>query len=269
LTKKEGNSIRKLSKRKDPESAISYYQELGIPVEALKIYFATITNSNFEQWYSQNQKKTIDDFNFTFNKMPVGGTLFDIDKLKNICKQYFSLQSAVDIYNESLVYFKIYDKDFYKVLLKNKEYAISILNIEKNRPKPRKDIACYKDVKDENWYMFDELFYSNVSYSEIIIETTYEFNILNDYLSNYFNINDNEDEWYERIKSLAIHFGYAPDVKSYKENPSNYKGHVGNICELIRVAITGKKQTPSLYEVQQVLGFDRIKARIDNFQNFF
>ncbi len=269
LTKKEGNSIRKLSKRKDPESAISYYQEKGIPIEALKIYFANITNSNFEQWYSQNQRAPLTDFTFTFNKMPVGGTLFDINKLKNICRQYFSLESALDIYLESLDYFKTYDNSFYEILLKNKEYVISILNIEKDRPRPRKDIACYKDIKDENWYMFDELFYSNVSYLNLKDETTYDYNILVSYLSNYFDINDNEVEWYDRTKSLAVHFGYAPDVKSYKENPNNYKGHIGDICELIRVAITGEKQTPSLYEIQQILGFDRIKARIDNFKNFF
>jgi glutamyl-tRNA synthetase len=263
LTKKEGNSIRKLSKRKDPELAISYYQELGIPIEAIKLYFATITNSNFEEWYNQNKNANIEDFTFTFDKMPVGGTLFDIDKLSNISKTYFSTKDKPDLYNEALDYFRKYDKEFYDILLNNREYALAILNIEKNSVRVRKDIGCYKDVKTETWYMFDELFYDNVSYE---IMEHYDINILNEYVNNYINLN-NEEEWYNRVKELATKFGYASEVKSYKQNPDNYKGHVGHICEMIRVAITGKKQTPSLFEIQYVLGIDRIKKRIANFEN--
>jgi glutamyl-tRNA synthetase len=142
---------------------MSYYQELGLPTESLKLYFATITNSDFEQWYNQT-KGNIEDFKFVFNKMPVGGTLFDMEKLLNISRTYFSIMSAEDIYNESLKYYKEYDIDFYNILLNNKDYSIRVLNIEKNKARPRKDIACYKDVKDEISYMFSELFYNNVVY---------------------------------------------------------------------------------------------------------
>lgn len=267
LTKKEENSIRKLSKRKDPESAISFYQELGIPVEGLKLYFATIANSNFEQWYTQNKGLSISDFTFAFNKMSEGGTLFDIEKLTNICKIYFSLKNCNDLYNEALAYYKEYDTDYYGLLLNNKEYALDIFNIERDVPKPRKDISCYQDIKKETWYMFDELFYDNVSYKELIENNTYNSDIFDEYLNNYFSIDDNEEQWYNRIKALALKLGYAPDMKSYKLEPDNYKGHVGDICETLRVALTGKTQTPSLYQIQKVLGVDRMAKRINNFKN--
>jgi glutamyl-tRNA synthetase len=263
LTKKEGNSIRKLSKRKDPELAISYYQELGIPVEAIKLYFATITNSNFEEWYTQNKESNIEEFKFNFDKMPVGGTLFDIEKLNNICKEYFSMKDKVSLYNEALEYFREYDKEFYDVLSKDKEYTLNILNIEKNSVRVRKDIGCYLDIKKETCYMFDELFYDNVSYD--IVEN-YNTNILNDYIKNYINL-DSEEQWYSKVKELATKHGYASEVKSYKQNPDAYKGHVGHICEMIRVALTGRKQTPNLFEIQNILGIDRIRKRINNFNS--
>ncbi|MFA5407431.1 MAG: glutamate--tRNA ligase [Bacilli bacterium] len=263
LTKKEGNSIRKLSKRKDPELAISYYQELGIPVEAIKIYFATLINSNFEQWYSENANDDIKNFTFSFDKMPVGGTLFDIDKLTNICKKYFSLKDNIDLYNEALDYYKQYDEEFYNILKNNKEYALKVLNIEKNGKRVRKDIGCYNDIKKETSYMFDELFYNSNPYTDIAGE--YNVEVLEEYLKGYINL-DNEENWYNGIKELAVKSGYASDVKSYKQNPGNYKGHVGHICEMIRVALTGRKQTPNLFEIQNILGKSRIEGRIANFK---
>lgn len=267
LTKREENSIRKLSKRKDKEASINYYKELGIPIEALKLYFATITNSNFEEWYNQNKKLSISNFNFTFNKMSVGGTLFDIDKLNNICKTYFSLKSNEELYNESLNYFKEYDVNFYDILINNKDYALKVFNIEREISKPRKDIGCYKDIKDVNAYMFDDLFYDYLDYRKIIDGKEYDYHILDDYLNKYFTMNS-EEEWYSGVKELATSFGYSKDMKSYRENPNNYKGHIGDICETIRVALTGKTQTPSLYEIQKVLGKDRIIERIVGFKNF-
>jgi glutamyl-tRNA synthetase len=262
LTKKDGESTRKLSKRKDPEAAISYYQELGIPTESLRLYFATITNSDFENWYN-NTKGNIKDFKFVFNKMPVGGTLFDIEKLLNISRTYFSTLPATDIYNNSLEYYKVYDMDFYNILLNNKDYAIKVLNIEKNRTRPRKDIACYKDIKDEISYMFNDLFYNSVVYENKEIDTT----ILDEYINNYFNIDDTEEQWYNRVKSLAVKFNYSEDVKSYKEAPEAFKGHVGDICEMIRQVITGRTKSPNLYEIQQILGIEEIKKRIENYKN--
>lgn len=263
LTKKDGNSVRKLSKRKDPECAMSYYQELGIPTDALKLYFATVTNSNFESWYEQNKKANISDFTFSFDKMPIGGTLFDIDKLMNICKTYLSLKTNIELYNEALSYYEVYDKDFYNTLTKDKDYSLKVLNIERDVPRPRMDIGCYKDIKNETWYMFDELFYSNEAYEG----DNYDSTILDEYL-NYLDLTKDNDTWFNGVKALASKLNYAPDMKSYKQSPESYKGNIGDLCEVIRVALTGRKNSPNLFDIQQVLGFDRIKDRINHFKSF-
>ena len=159
LTKKEDGKIRKLSKRKDPEFSVGYYQEAGIPVEGVRLYLATLANTNFEEWYLQNKDKTISDFTFSFKKMPTGGTLFDMEKLNNICRTYFSRLSAVDLYQESLGYYEKYGPSFAAIMKKEKDRLIAFLDIERNGKRPRKDIATYQDVKKESFYMFDELFY--------------------------------------------------------------------------------------------------------------
>ena len=261
ITIKEGNTVRKLSKRKDKEAAISYYAKLGIPSEVINLYLATINNSNFEEWYNSNSDKTIDDFTFTFNKMPIGGSLFDIDKLMNISKIYFSRQSGEAIVEKLLPYLRTYDEEFYEIVNNNKEKLISILNIEKYIKRPRKDIASYSDVRKYTWYMFDELFNSD-AYKEIEKKDYYDVEILNDYFLNYYDSNDSKDEWFEKIKLVAEKYGFAKEVKLYKENPDNYKGHVGDVCELIRVAITSLTTTPDLYEILKVLDNNSIKNRI-------
>ena len=154
----EDGTRRKLSKRKDPEAAVSYYSELGIPVDAVKLYLMTIANSNFEAWYSANPDKTIDDFKFDFKKMSASGSLFDIDKLKNISKNYISRLKASEVYDNLVKWAIVYDKDFYDLITKYKDYTINILNIEREQKKPRKDYESYSSIKKQIWYMYDELF---------------------------------------------------------------------------------------------------------------
>ena len=264
LTKKEGTTIRKLSKRKDPEAAVSYYSELGIPVDAVRLYLATLLNSDFEMWYMQNPDKTIKDFEFKFNKMSVGGSLFDLDKLINISKVYFSKKKAEDIYQETLEYTSEYDKDFYEIVKNNKDKLISFLNIERNIPRPRKDISCYSDVKKETSYLFKELF------TEYQIEKKpfYDANILEDYFTNYYNVNDTKEIWFNKIKELCPKYGYASETKDYKQNPEEYKGSVSDVCEIIRVAITGRTMTPDLYEILKLFTNDQIKDRIKMFNEY-
>ena len=264
LTKKEGTTIRKLSKRKDPEAAVSYYSELGIPVDAVRLYLATLLNSDFEMWYMQNPDKTIKDFEFKFNKMSVGGSLFDLDKLINISKVYFSKKKAEDIYKETLEYTSEYDKDFYEIVKNNKDKLISFLNIERNIPRPRKDISCYSDVKKETSYLFKELF------TEYQIEKKpfYDANILEDYFTNYYNVNDTKEIWFNKIKELCPKYGYASETKDYKQSPEKYKGSVSDICEIIRVAMTGRTMTPDLYEILKLFTNDQIKDRIKMFNEY-
>lgn len=267
LNKKEGEIIRKLSKRKDPEAAVNFYNERGIPESAVKLYFATLLNSNFEEWYNQNPDKNINDFTFTFDKMSKSGSLFDIEKLLNISKTYFSRLKATTLYDNTLEYLNIYDKDFYELLKGNKEYTINILNIERNILRPRKDIASYSDVKTQISYMFDELFSIN-DYDNIIKKDFYKIQVLEDYFNNVYNSNDEKEVWFNKIKELCPKYNFSSDTKAFKENPNSYIGSIGDLCELVRVCITGRTMTPDLYEILKLLSKESINKRIELFKSY-
>ncbi len=261
----EDGARRKLSKRKDPEAAVSFYHEKGIPVEAVKYYLMTIANSNFEAWWDQNKDKTYDDFTFDFKKMSLSGSLFDLEKLLNISKNYISTMKAEELYDELVTYTEEFDSEFHQILKNDKDYALKVLNIEREKKKPRKDYAMYSDIRKYSWYMFDELFEKE--------EKTYDFqnindkdeikNIVNEYFTNYYDENDDHETWFNKMKELAKKLGYADNMKDYKENPDNYKGNITDIATVIRVAITTQAQTPDLYEILQVLGKDSILKRIE------
>lgn len=265
----EDGTRRKLSKRKDPEAAVSFYHEKGIPIEAVKLYLTTIANSNFESWYDANKDKTIDDFKLDFKKISASGTLFDLDKMLNISKNYISRLKASEVYEASLKWALEFDKGLYDLLTKYKDYSINLFNIEREQKKPRKDYSCYSDIKNQIWYMYDELFDTKENvYSNVEIKKYYNSDILFDYINNYYNSNDPKDEWYEKVKQLATKYGFAANVKDYKENPNDYNGHVGDVCEFIRVAITSLTMTPDLYELLRLLGEDRIKNRFNKFSEY-
>ena len=262
ITKKDEGIIRKLSKRKDPEAAVSYYDEVGIPIDAVKLYLATILNSNFEEWYLQNSDKSISDFTFTFDKMAIGGTLFDLDKLNNISKTYFSRKKAEDVYAETLAWALKHDVEYSEILIHNKDDMIKFLNIEKDGDRPRKDIAKYSDVKEEFSYAIDSLF-EKENYSKNESEKVYDTNLILDYVNNYLDLDVTNEEWFNKVKEFASNNGYAASPKDYKNNPENYKGHVGDICEAIRVMITGRLKSPDLFSIMKILGKDRIIKRIE------
>ena len=261
LTKKEGNTIRKLSKRKDPEMAISYYHEEGIPNEAIKLYLETVANSNFEMWLEQNKYQNPENFKLEFSKMSTGGTLFDRDKLINISKNYISRLKAEEVYDLALEYANTYDKEFATLLEKYKDYSIQIFNIEREQKKPRKDIAYFSDVKNQMFYMYDELFNGeNYEWQNIQDKNEREL-ILNTYLNEYYSVGDDKDTWFNKMKELAEKLGYSGDMKAYKENPDNYKGSITDISMVLRVALTTKSMTPDLYDIMKLLGIERMKKR--------
>lgn len=268
LLKDDNGVKRKISKRKDPEAGLSYYHEQGIPKEAVMLYLATITNSNFEAWYDCNKGSSIEDFKFEFKKIgSSGGAIYDLDKLNNISRNYISTMKAIDVYNETLNWSKLYDVDFYKLLTKYKEYSINILNIEREQKKPRKDYAKYSDVFGQIWYMFDEIFDNK--------ELDYDFknitdkdeigNIVKTYIEEFYDINDSKDEWFNKIKLLCDKLGYASDMKEYKANPENYKGNVADVSTVIRVCLTTSSMTPDLYELLKLIGKERIEKRFSKF----
>lgn len=261
LCVKEGETVRKISKRKDPEAAVNFYHERGIPKEAIKMYFATLLNSNFEEWYLQNQDKSYRDFTFTFNKMSKSGPLFDLEKLLNISRNYISKLTKDEVYKNLLEWTGTYDKEFNNLLVKYEDYTKNVLNIEREQKKPRKDYSCYSDIKNQIFYMYDEL-YNPTSYEWGKIDDKNEIiKILKTYMEKYFNITDKE-AWFNNIKTLTDELGYCSNMKEYKENPDKYKGSVADISTVIRVALTSRSMTPDLYEIMRLLGKDRIKERI-------
>ena len=260
---KDGNIIRKISKRKDPWAAISYHHENGIPIEAVKLYFATLMNSNFEGWLLQNPDKSYRDFKFTFDKMSKTGPLFDMEKLTNISKNYLSKLKASEVFELLDEWSKEYDPDFNKIINNHKDYTINVLNIEREQKKPRKDFAFYSEIKNHIWYMFDELF-DNVAYDFGVNNIDEVKKIINLYIDKYYDENDDKDTWFDKIKKLSEECGYSSDMKAYKENPDNFKGSVADISNIIRVALTTKNTTPDLYEIMHLLGKERIINRFNN-----
>lgn len=264
IQKEEDGKRRKISKRKDPEANVEYYTRMGIPKEAVKLYLLTLANSNFEEWYLANPGVSTDEFKMTFEKMGGSGALFDTEKLNNIAKTFLSTVSAKELYERIYAWAKIYDEDFAKVMEANKEKTIATLNIERETEKPRKDFAMYSEIKDLIWYMFDEL-YQPTSYEWGKITEKEEIkNILNTYIEKYYDENDNQEDWFNKVKLLCDDLGYASNMKEYKKNPEAFKGNVADVSTVIRVAVTSKSRTPNLYDILQILGKEEIKKRIEN-----
>ena len=266
IMKDEDGNKRKISKRKDPEAAVSYYHKEGIPEEAVVEYLLNIANSNFEPWRRANKEADISEFVLELNKMSVSGAVFDMVKLLDVSKNVISKFTAEKIYNEALRWAQRYDKELEKMFTENKEYTIRILNIERGGNKPRKDISKWSEIKYSIEYMYDDIFEKNTKYEFQKITDKEEIeSILKRYIKNHFNINDDKQIWFNKMKDLAEEEGYAREVKEYKAEPEKYKGHVGDISTVIRVALTGRCNTPDLYEIMQILGKNSILKRIDKF----
>ena len=263
IMKNDNGNKRKLSKRKDPEAAVSYYKEEGIPVNAVKEYLLNIANSTFENWRRANPEKSMDEFDFQLNKMSVSGALFDMIKLLDIGKTVISKMTAEEVYENSLKWAKKYDKELEEIL-QDKEYSLKVFGIERGNKKPRKDIAKWSDVKNSTEYMFDDKFLNaDVTYEYAKISNKEEINkILQTYINEYFDINDDKETWFNKIKDLAEKCGYAREVKEFKANPENWPGHVGDISTVLRVALTGRQNTPDMYEIMKVLGKDSVVNRL-------
>ena len=265
IMKNDNGGKRKLSKRKDPEAAVSYYKEQGIPTDAVKEYLLNIANSTFENWRRANSDKKIEEFDFQLNKMSVSGALFDMIKLLDIGKTVISKMTAEDVYEKSLKWAEEYDNELAD-LLKDKEYALKIFGIERGNKKPRKDIAKWSDVKENISYMYDSEFYKNTQeypYQPAISDKEDISKILDLYIEKYYDENDDKQTWFDKIKEVAGEMGYAKEVKEFKANPGMYKAHVGDVSTVLRVALTSRTNTPDMYEIMQVLGKDRIAKRFE------
>ena len=256
----EEGTRRKLSKRKDKEASVEFYHKEGIPKDAVKLYLMTIANSNFEEWLDNNPNSDLSEFKFDFKKISTSGSLFDVEKLFNISKNYLSKLTGEEIYDNLLVWTKEFDLEFYNVLLNNKEYAIKVFNIERGGIKPRKDYISYKSIRNFVFYMFDELF-NDINYQWNKITDKEEIkNILNTYMNEFMDLT-NSEIWFNKIKEMCDNLGYASNMKEYKKNPDLYKGNVADVSGVLRIALTSLSNTPDLYLLMTILGEDKVKER--------
>ena len=267
IMKEENGGKRKLSKRKDPEAAVTFYVEQGYPKESVNEYIMTLMNSNFEDWRKTNKDADIDSFPFNLKKMSVSGALFDMVKLNDVSKNIISVMSAKKVYDYTVNWAKDYDKELYELLSRDEEFGVNILNIDRESPKPRKDIACFSEVKDYISYFFDEIYEKNYELPENLTKEM-AAEILEAYLKEY-NAADDKQQWFDRMKALCEPLGYTPNVKEYKKNPDAYKGHVGDVSTVIRIAVTGRRNTPDLYAIMSLLGEDKVKARLNDALEFY
>lgn len=264
IMKLDNGNKRKLSKRKDPEASVHHFIEQGFPKEALKAYLMSIANSDFEEWTEANNSYNIDEFKLKFDKISLDGVLFDQDKLNFFSKEIIARFSAEELYNRLLEYGKVFDENLYNHLKENKEFAVAILNIERGGEKARKDFVSYSDVFPLIKFFYKDEFAKIVSggypFNEFI-----DKNLIKEVLEDFSKSNDYSlpnDLWFESVKALGERHGFAISNKIYKQNKDLYKGHVGDVAEMIRVALCGSKMSPNLHNVLQILKKEEVDRRI-------
>lgn len=256
----ETGSKRKLSKRKDPELALSFYTQQGYPAPSVLEYLMTLLNSNFEEWRRANPDQPMDAFPFSTKKMSGSGALFDIDKLKDVSKNVISRMTADEVYEQAAAWAAVNDPDFHALLTRGPAYTKAILAIGRGGKKPRKDIALWTDVKPYLDFMFDELFQPDYTLPANV--PARDAKAILAAFESQFDGNDTPDDFFAKMKALAEAHGYAPETKLYKKNPEQYKGHVGDISMVIRVAVAGRQNAPDLQSVMHILGAERVKFRL-------
>ena len=258
---------RKISKRKDPEAAVSYFVDSGYPKEALIEYLMTLLNSNFEDWRRANPEADIYSFPFNLKKMSVSGALFDLAKLNDISKTVISRMDAQTVFDRTLEWAKTYDKAYAALLENDPQKALGMMALDRGGKKPRKDIAMWSQVRSYFSYMYPALYEKDYTLPENISAADAAA-ILHDY-SEVWSPADEKDVWFEKIKALCAPHGFTPNVKEYKQNPDAFKGHVGDVSTVIRIAVTGRTNTPDLCTILQLLGEETVHARLADAEAFY
>lgn len=267
IMKEENGGKRKLSKRKDPEAAVTYYAEEGFPMESVNEYMMTLANSSFEDWRRTNKGEDISKFPFNLKKMSVSGALFDMVKLTDVSKNVISVMPATKVFYLAYEWAKEYNSDLAELFEQDKEKAIAILNIDREGKKPRKDIAKWSDIPEYLSYMYNETF---TPCYELTGNATPSLavKVIEKYID-AVDLNDDKDQWFQRIKDMCESVGCTPNVKEYKANPDAFDGHVGDVSTIIRVALTGRTNTPDLFSITALLGEETVKARLESALNHY
>lgn len=258
LMKEENGGKRKLSKRKDPEAAVSFYFEQGYPSDSVREYLLTLANSNYEEWHKVNKTASQDDFPFNLKKMSSSGALFDLVKFDDVSKNVISAFSADKIYQSIADWAQKHSPDFYKTFTANPKFSKHIFTIDRSGKNPRKDIAKWSEVPEYTSYFFakPETFDMPENLSAEDIKA-----VICEY-ANVYNENDDKDAWFGGMKSICSKLGFCENVKEYKQSPEAFKGHVGDVSTVIRVAVTGRRNTPDLYEIMKLLGREEVVSRL-------
>ena len=259
LMKMDGSSKRKLSKRKDPELALTYYKAEGFPVAAVYEYIMTLLNSNFEDWRRANPDAPVDNFKFSAKKLNPAGSLFDYAKLVDVSKNVISRMDAGQVYTLLTQWAQEFDPEFGALLAEDPDYATRILAIGRGGKKPRKDLAVWKDAKPYMGFFYDQYLEAPEFDGKFAPGVIAE--VLNRFLAS-FDITDDSGIWFEKVKAITTDMGFTTDMKAYKANPDAFPGTVADVSTFIRLAVTGKTNSPDLYTVMQILGKDRTVARI-------
>ena len=267
IMKEENGGKRKLSKRKDPEAAVTYYAEEGYPQESVNEYMMTLANSNFEDWRRMNKTEPIEKFPFNLKKMSVSGALFDIVKLTDVSKNVISLMPADKVFELSYAWAKEYQPQLAELFAQDEAKATAILNIDREGKKPRKDIAKWSDVLDYVSYMYDETFVPNYELNGNATPAL-AVKVIEEYIK-VVNLDDDKDAWFGRMKDVCPLVGCTPNVKEYKAEPEKFAGHVGDVSTIIRVALTGRTNTPDLFAITALLGEDTVKARLNSALKYY
>ena len=262
IMKLDNGAKRKISKRKDPEAAVHFFAEQGYLGESVIEYLMTIAASDFEDWRRANPDKSYKDFKFNLKKMSVSGALFDNVKLLDVSKNIVCRLSSEQVYDYVTAWAEEFDKDFYNILTKNPEYSKAVFAIDRDVPKPRKDIAKWNEVKEYFSYMFDELYTPDFTLPENISKEDAKAFLVE--YTKVYNADDDKQTWFNKIKEIAPKLGFASETKEYKANPDAFKGHAGDLSTVLRIAVTGRRNTPDLCSIMQVLGQDKCIERINN-----
>ena len=259
LMKMDGTSKRKLSKRKDPELALTYYKAEGFPIAAVREYLMTVLNSNFEDWRRANPDADTDSFKFSPKKLNPAGSLFDYAKLTDVSKNVLSRMDAGTVYTQLVEWAEEFDADFAAQLKADPEYTKKILAIGRGGKKPRKDLAVWKDAKPYMGFFYD------CYLQQPVFDEKFDKDLIRDVLNRFlekFDIADDSTTWFNKVKEITTDIGFTADMKAYKADPTAYKGTVADVSTFIRQAVTGQTNSPDLYTVMQILGYDRTVERI-------
>ena len=264
IMKQEGDKRRKLSKRKDVEASVRFFLEQGYPVEGFLEYLMTIANTHFEEWRLEHPTANIFDFKLEFQKMSLDGALFDLEKLSNISKERLGAMSAIEIASNATIWAKEYQPEFARAIESDPSLFERLMSIERGGEKPRKDYIKYSDIFPIIQFMYDE-YYKKAIEEGLAFSDRYTKDVIDEVLRTFLNnpgLELSEDAWFENLQQISLSLGFAAKPKDYKKNPEAYRGHVGDVAEIIRIAVSGRKNTPNFYYILKYMGIDKITERI-------